>query len=362
MSRQVPSRKGASGADAGKLSVVPIEELPPSRVLDLMRHSLGPGAFGRDEAIWKWKHRHSPFGSSPGLAAVAPGGELVGLRLFLPWRWIAGDRTLRAVRAVDTATAPGWRRRGVFRRLTEELVERLRSEGCDLIFNTPNPASGAGYLRMGWTAVGRVPLWVRPLRPLRLLAPWLGRGDETGAEPSTSSPPPPPPPTRPVSELLADPRLPDLLGALWPAERRLHTRRDADYLSWRYQPPERGPRYGVLWRIDGSTGAAIIARSRRRGRWREVLLCEVLATPGADGRRAAAELIDKIAAGSGADYLAACGPPQTAERAALRRTGFLPVGRRGPLLTVRPLSPAGEAAGAERWASWRSSIGDLELF
>ena len=61
-----------------------------------------------------------------------------------------------------------------------------------------------------------------------------------------------------------------------------------------------------------------------------------------------------------ADYVAACAPARTTERAVLARAGFVPVPRLGPPLTARRLNPIGPDP--SRWASWRCSIGDLELF
>ncbi len=74
--------------------------------------------------------------------------------------------TLRCVRAVDTATHPDFHRRGIFRRLTEQAIEEALSDGVDLVFNTPNERSGAGYLSMGWVEVGKIDAMVRPTRRL----------------------------------------------------------------------------------------------------------------------------------------------------------------------------------------------------
>ena len=105
-----------------RLEVVPLDEVPRAAILELLDTCLGPAAFGRTESFWRWKHERNPFGCSPGLVAL-DGGEPVALRVFLRWRWTVDGRTVAAVRAVDTATHPAWRRQGLFRRLTLELVE-----------------------------------------------------------------------------------------------------------------------------------------------------------------------------------------------------------------------------------------------
>lgn len=349
----------AAGARAGSpgFRVVPLEEVPLDEVLDLLRLALGEGPLGRSEEVFHWKHRASPFGPSPGLAAVAEDGTLVGVRLFQRWRLAAGGAELAAARAVDTATHPEWRRRGVFRRLTLELVERLRGEGAALIFNTPNPHSRAGYLAMGWRSVGRAPLLVRPLRPGRL-ATAIIRGVRANA---TSTPPRAPAGTAPVAELLADPAAAALFSGPWADETRLHTPRSTGYLRWRYaETPAGAPAYGALWRLEGAAGAAVIARQRRRRGLSEVLICELMVR-GDQGDRLARSLVGKIAASSHADYLAAVAVRGTPERRILRAAGFLPVGRRGPWLTVRELAPPAVPVAPATWRGWRPAAGDLEL-
>lgn len=349
-----------SGAPDPGLRIVPLEEVPLAEVLGLLRLALGEGSLGRTEAAFQWKHRESPFGPSPGLAAVAADGTLAGVRIFQRWRLSAGGPDLAAARAVDTATHPAWRRRGVFRRLTEELAERLRAEGVALVFNTPNPHSRAGYLAMGWRSLGRVPLSIRPLRPGRIAAGLLRRRRQ---EPHPEPPRQPPAGTRPVAELLADPAAGALLGA-WSGEPRLHTARTLDYLRWRYASPPGpaeapgAPAYGALWRFEGDAGAAVIARTRERHGLAGILLCEVLTAGGAPGERAAAELIEILAASSGADYLAATAARGTPERRALAAAGFAGIALPGPRLTVRGLAAAAPA----ELAGWRLSAGDLEIF
>ncbi len=148
------------------------------RILELVRLSLGEGVIPRAREYWEWKHHANPFGHSPVLLAEAD-GELVGLRVFMRWEWSAGSQRLRAVRAVDTATHPAWQGQGIFSRLTRALVQQMTDEGVHFIFNTPNEKSRPGYLKMGWRALGRTDLWIRPLHPLHLLRTLAKRGART---------------------------------------------------------------------------------------------------------------------------------------------------------------------------------------
>jgi len=136
-------------------------------VIALLNLALGTArAFERSTAFFRWKHLENPFGRS--LMLLADSEKVVGLRAFLRWQFRAGGQTIRAVRAVDTATHPEFQRMGIFSRLTSACVDRARAEGVHLVFNTPNQYSMPGYLKLGWTHVGRSTVFVRPLRPARM--------------------------------------------------------------------------------------------------------------------------------------------------------------------------------------------------
>lgn len=337
------------------LRILPLEAVPADRVLALLRACLGPAAVQRSEAFWRWKHEAGPFGPSPGLVAMA-GDRPVAVRTFLRWRWQAGDRTFRAVRAVDTATHPQWRRRGLFRRLTTDLLERVEEEGAAFVFNTPNATSRAGYLALGWRDLGRVPVLLRPRRPARLLAAGLGRERRaTGAEPEL-------PGLEPLTSLLDDPALPGFLDDWNRGEERLHTPRSVDYLTWRYATVPGIP-YRAAWDLQGRSGAVAVVRPRRRRGLAEVALVELLASHDGTGRRAARELVGRIAATPGVDHLVAVASPGSDERRVLLRSGFLPLPA-GPRWVARPLAPLGSEWKPKlfRRRSWRVSAGDLELF
>jgi GNAT superfamily N-acetyltransferase len=325
------------------------------RVLDLLRSSLGAGTVPRTRAFWEWKHLENPFGASPGLVALH-GEDLVGLRVFLRWRWRFGGEDLGAVRAVDTATHPEWQGRGIFRRLTETLVEELRAEGVAFVFNTPNSKSRAGYLKMGWRDLGRQRVHFRPAG-LGVLFGGRSAGAQDDATPLAGHPK--------VEELLRRDDLGELLEACDRGDLvagALRTARSVEYLTWRYgRCPEHD--YRALWDLDARSGpgggAALVFRSRlRRGR-REIALSEILVGSGAEARLRARALLRRVQRTPGGDYLIGLAAAGSPERQVLARSGFwltLP----GPRLTVRPLAAAAPDRAA--LAGWRLSAGDLELF
>lgn len=95
-----------------------------------------------------WKHKYNPFGRSHGFLAIED-NKIVGLRMFMKWKFLGVDKVLTAIRPVDTCTDPDYQGRGIFKKLTLQGLEETKGE-YDLIFNTPNSNSITGYLKMGW--------------------------------------------------------------------------------------------------------------------------------------------------------------------------------------------------------------------
>ena len=117
-----------------------------SQILELLKLSLGESPLlQRTPDMWQWKHRNNHFGPSFVRVACDEDGMLVGMRAFMRWKFQVEGRPVRAVRAVDTATHPDYRRMGIFANLTRQVVEDSTENGVDLIFNTPNGSSLPSY-------------------------------------------------------------------------------------------------------------------------------------------------------------------------------------------------------------------------
>jgi GNAT superfamily N-acetyltransferase len=303
------------------------DDLPA--VLDLLRASLGETtALQRTPELFEWKHIINPFGRS--LMLVATDGDVIaGFRAFMRWELERPNGpTLRCVRAVDTATHPDYRRRGIFRHLTLAALDAARHDDVDMVFNTPNPRSGAGYLTMGWSTVGTI-------RPLASPA----RGILRSAPDTTELPNPPdfydsPPP---IVELPFPDR--PALG--------LRTPRSPDYQKWRFT---RHPTARYIT-IDGRSGGSV-ARLAYRGKHRELLLSELYG----DG---AARTIWRARYRARSSYVGAFFTSGSPERRAVLRSGFAPVPGATMTLMARPLRDLG--FDPTDLGQWDLSLGDLEL-
>lgn len=306
----------------------PLVSQDVEETLELMRAALGePPLLKRTPELFAWKHFDNPFGRSVALLAEAD-SRIVGLRTMMRWDLINRyGETVRCVRPVDTATHPDFQRQGIFRRLTEEALEVATEQGIDLVFNTPNEKSGAGYLSMGWKQVGPVGAMVRPR--LGLLSPARGRTDEP-------------------AQFLRHPKPAWPLAVTDRQPQGLRTPRTPEYLLWRFASHP-AARY---CRVEGEESVAVV-RSNFRNNRREVVVADVFgARPASALRRTARQ--------SHADYAGTWFSPGTPERAAALRSGYIPVPGVAPLtLMARPLREFN--VDLYEMGAWDLSISDLEL-
>lgn len=324
---------------AGEITTRQATDADRAAVLELCRRSLGWRPGDPDEAFFTWKHDDNPFGVSPSWVAVAEDGRIVGLRMFLRWSFVdPSGASFSAVRAVDTATDPDWQGRGIFTKLTTGALPDLIEAGTGAVFNTPNDKSRPGYLKMGWSVVGQVPVTMRLRSPMSLRRLATARtAAELWSEPISCG--------LDAAAAFADGDTTARLlerSAPFPG---ISTNRSVDYLRWRYRFEPL--RYRVAPIGDDLADGVIVFRVRRRGTALEATVCDVIAPP----RTRLAGAFRSILKESGADYLLA------ASGAGLS-SGFVPVPRLGPILTWRPLARAGVPA----MADLSLAMGDVELF
>lgn len=342
------------------------DEVVP-QLLELAQTTLGAGgAVAKTEAFWRWKHSDNPFGRSYGIYALDEATDrIAALRILLSWKFVSnGNVCLHAARAVDTATHPSYQRQGLFSRLTMQAVSDLREEGSDLIFNTPNEKSLPGYLKMGWKLVDKRALYLRTLRPARMVGRRLRPVDEAVAgDPQAYFV---------DGQVMSWHRFIDEHGTQawdllreWESKRVLcgwRTERSEAYYAWRYGKHPNVTYYVyVTWQPESKRGdlaGVAILRPNVRFGWQEVVLCDlILSEPSpADGRNVVRSLLRHLRA----DYVVAHFAPASIEYASIRKSGFLRVPRHGMHFTVRPL--IGDFDDISQPGAWDLSLGDLEVF
>ncbi len=314
----------------GSVSVRDYHDSDRGAVLELLEAALGSGPGRQRTPEWfDWKHTTNPFGRSIMFVASAD-DRLVGLRAFMRWNLLTRDgNVVRCVRAVDTATHPEYQRRGIFRMLTETALEAARDAGIDMVFNTPNPRSGAGYLKMGWQVVGPIGVMVSP----RLGGLFRKRvaGENTHQPPLVGD-------ALPATSFAIDDRPP----------RGLRTPRTEAYLEWRFAGNPNATYHKVV--ADG--GVAVLRSNVRNGR-PELVISDVFGSEASRAIRAARQR-------SRASYMVGWFSKGSPERSAAVHAGVFPIPRVKALsLIARPLVDM--PVDVRSLQTWDLSMGDLEL-
>ena len=312
-----------------------IEDIPG--IIPLLKSSLGESLMPKSEVFFRWKHLDNPFGASKIIIAEEE-GKLIGIRAFMYWKWIAGANERTAVRAVDTATDPAHQGKGIFTRLTMQAVHECTADGVDFVFNTPNPISKIGYLKMGWRENGKLPLLIKPVWgiPRRMNAEdvniWLKDYDAAKALTSLTS-----------------------SWQIKSATNQFQTPLNYAYLQWRYvECPV--ARYGAM--IEPGKFGCVFRLKPLHG-FIECRICELWTESDeyiSAASKAIRKLIKKIR-----PLLVTCAPTGWFAQGNKNPVGMMGPFSKGPMVTLRTLHQQ-SLTEFDGFAQWQPSLGSMELF
>jgi GNAT superfamily N-acetyltransferase len=317
-------------------------------IVELLKLSLGETLMPKSEQYWRWKHIENPFGASP-VSLAFEDDVLIGVRAFLRWEWQQNQAVFRALRAVDTATHPQFQGKGTFRKLTLNLAERCEADGDHFIFNTPNEKSKPGYLKMGWSEGGRLPIMANFRRPFHLLKNVVLQSKEIPVHQDEES----------IRYYLTHPGLSALLdNAKQLATEKLFTRFSPTYLQWRYLQVPVVKYIAVGEEVGSHLTGLVIARIKQTRFGRELRITDCFIHKDDQGKGLVKKL-DEMKKALKIDYTTMSGIDDVKQKALLGRMSFkLPA---GPIVTVRPLALK-DISMLINFSRWSPSIGDLELF
>ena len=311
------------------------EDLP--EMIALLKISLGEGLIPKSEEYFIWKHEKNPFGKSKILLAKED-GKIVGLRAFMHWSWTTSAETISAVRAVDTATDPAYQGRGIFKKLTLQAAEECKQEGVGLVFNSPNPISMKGYLKMGWQSIGKMPLYFG----LGSLMPRFfseKNSDELYRKFNI---------TDAFAKLKHDWKLTASVNVL-------HTPISFEYLKWRYNDCPI-VKYGSIIE-PGQFG--VVFRFKKLNHFFELRICE-LWTENNNADKLAKKAIRKIVKAA-RPLLISCADSPLYKSNKKNPLSMIGPFKKGPIITLRPLAKD-NLNNFDEFNNWKPSIGTLELF
>ncbi|MBT1709597.1 GNAT family N-acetyltransferase [Fulvivirgaceae bacterium PWU5] len=316
-------------------------------IVALLKISLGESLMPKSEAYWRWKHQDNPFGASLVMLSCE-GDTLVGLRAFMRWQWKADGQLLDAVRPVDTATHPQYQRRGIFSKLTQAALEQSRQRGYHFVYNTPNKSSKPGYLKMGWSEAGKLPIDLRAVRPVSMACNVLSLRRTTPVAGNDHS----------LAGYLEHPGLEALLkqqDRFHPAQIvTAHTPRS---LAWRYRDVPVA-RYFACGVTRGNTlDALVFYRIKPSKAGNEFRITDVFLSDQADTKQVRRAIAEKVALHR-ADYVTISGVHARGMVQGLLTGRGMKI---GPTVVVRDLG-GDTTARLHDFQAWAPSVGDLELF
>jgi GNAT superfamily N-acetyltransferase len=328
-----------------------VPEFPISHPLEIVhyRPELRPGLVALMEDVWgswlsdeefEWWYERNPV--RPGTISLAvEDGRVAGMLAMSYARMRFGGREALAAFAIDGATHPDFRGRGIFQKLELEN-ERLAAEaGADMGVGFTNPMAGPILVgKVGWADVRRLRLWARVLRPLELVRR-RGRVGGLRARPDSAR-------VRRLEQFG-----PDAAEAASRVAFPDHVVRDEAYLNWRYADSPRGYRCFGSFRDGQLTGFAVLGHKLYRGI--STAYVADLVAPNAGDARALLRRCVREARG-GADAVIALAGPSAAPFAA---AGFVPTPESIRLIG-KPL--AGGAALPADGKQWYFSLGDSDIF
>jgi GNAT superfamily N-acetyltransferase len=220
------------------LDAVAYEPKWRDRVLALQRDVWGQNV-SSDEFDW-WFERN-PAG--PRLISLVPDdGRVAGVSGMSFFRMVLNGAEADVAFALDAATHPDYRGRGLWSKLELRNEEASARAGAVAALGFTNPVAGPILVgKLGWRDLTRLRLWARPL---------VVRGREPGE-------------TEPLERFGAE------TDALYQDERKRfgnHLVRSAEFLNWRYVESPRRYRCFAARRDGRLEGYAVLAHKEYEGR------------------------------------------------------------------------------------------------
>ena len=316
------------------MEIVRSTEEDVNEIVEVLKASLGENDLPLSQEIWNYKHSENPFGASLILLAKEK-NKIIGVRAFMRWQWQFGMEMYSAFRAVDTATHPKHRGKGIFKKLTLTAVEVGKKNRDHFVFNTPNEKSRPGYLKMEWKPVGKIKVGLKPcfrsFLKLKKQLPVYRHFLKT-----------------PVSEL-------ELLCTEWnkrmESSSELFTPKSANYLSWRF---ENNPLQN--YEIYSENGVYMAGYVKKRGNLSELRISECIFD---SGRKSCKKNVKRKMREWSAKFgtqVITFSPQHYSDWYSFK-------GNFGPVLTLRDLNLSSvENTRFLDIKRWGNSLGDLELF
>jgi GNAT superfamily N-acetyltransferase len=310
-----------------------------------------PGLYGLMRAVWgsympvdefEWWYDQNPV--RPGTITLAVADDRVAGMLAMSYaRMRLNGREALVAFAIDGATHPDFRGRGIFQALELENERRAAQAGAEVAVGFTNPMAGPILVgRVGWSDVRRLRIWARVLRPIAVLR---RRSEEGGGlRPKMESGR-----VEPFERFDADAEA--VVRSAAPDTD--HVVRDSAYLNWRFASSPRGYRCLGVFRAARLAAFAVLGH-KVYGGISAAYIADLVAPIPEDARALLRRCIAEARGGADA-VLALPGPGRTA----FATTGFIPTPQTIRLIG-KPLAVTARLPSDGR--DWQFSLGDTDIF
>ena len=123
----------------------------------------------RDEKWFRWKNIDNPFGKSIVIVAENENGEIIGSRIFWPWKFKIRMSEFIAYQPIDAVVDPKYQGKGLFYTMTVEALKIALNNEAAFIFNFSNKNSLPRNLSFGWSFVSKLIWYVKVVNPPYIL-------------------------------------------------------------------------------------------------------------------------------------------------------------------------------------------------
>lgn len=132
-------------------------------------HAFGPGT-NLSKEMHRWLLDENPYNKDGNMMYVLKeGNKIIGADGLFPVELYVGGKVILAAHSIKSMTHPEYQRQGIFRKMTENSLQKAKEFGVDLVFGLANDQSYRAYQNFGWPTVFEKEVYVKPIRVTKML-------------------------------------------------------------------------------------------------------------------------------------------------------------------------------------------------
>jgi len=297
--------------------------------------------------------------------------ELAGQYLVIPVKFTVNGHIHIGTLSLNTLTKPKFQGKGLFTKMALATYTDCTVHNINFTVGFPNPQSYPGFVKkLGFKHIGDVPLLVKPLRYINLIAAYLSpkKKKHAGEIPMIKSPNDrdyliKEIQLRTTEDLNKVNRYCNRIAKVYPVS----TYKNAEYIKWRYRdiPTRKYYMYGI--ELDGEWQAMIVLKMENTWGFKVGLIMDfTIARPEDDYGKKLLRFAVKLLKDNKMDMVAALNTPDNQDYSLLKKQGFYSIPKKIlpqqiPFI-VRINKEFPESQTILNLKKWKLSFGDYDVF